>query len=58
MGRLIYAKAGELERPDGTTERILDWGHYVTRWEERGYEQFRSLESAYEYFGLEQEVEK
>jgi len=53
MGMLIYAKVGELEHPDGTTEQYLDWGHYVTNWEERGYEQFRSLESAYEYFGLE-----
>jgi hypothetical protein len=53
MGTLIYAKVGEMERPDGTTEQYLDWGHYVTDWEERGYEQFRSLESAYEYFGLE-----
>lgn len=52
MGTLIYAKPGEMERPDGTTERYLDWGHYVTNWEERGYEQFRSLESAYRYFGL------
>jgi hypothetical protein len=48
----IYAKVGEIELPDGTTERVLDWGHYVTNWEERGYEQFRSLESAYEYFNL------
>lgn len=53
MGQLIYAKVGEMENPDGTTEQYLDWGHYVTNWEERGYEQFRSLESAYEYFGLE-----
>lgn len=53
MGTLIYAKIGELEHPDGTTEQYLDWGHYVTNWEEREYEQFRSLESAYEYFGLE-----
>ncbi len=53
MGTLIYAKLGEMERPDGTTERYLDWGHYVTNWEERGYEQFRSLESAYRYFNLD-----
>lgn len=52
MGSLIYAKVGEMERPDGTTEQYLDWGHYVTNWEERGYEQFRSLASAYRYFGL------
>ena len=57
MGTLIYAKVGEMERPDGTTERVLDWGHYVTNWEERGYEQFRSLESAYRYFGMEMPAE-
>jgi hypothetical protein len=50
MGSLIYAKVGEMERPDGTTERVLDWGHYVTNPE--GYETFRSLASAYRYFGL------
>lgn len=50
FGQLIYAKVGEIEMPDGTTERVLDWGHYVT--DETGYETFRSLESAYEYFGL------
>ena len=48
FGQLIYAKVGEGR--DG--EPVLDWGHYVTNWEERGYEQFRSIESAYEYFGL------
>lgn len=53
MGTLIYAKVGEIELPDGTTEQVLDWGHYVSRWEERGYEQFRSLESAYRYFGID-----
>jgi hypothetical protein len=51
MGQLVYAKVGELESPDGTTKKYLDWGHYVTNPE--GYETFRSLESAYEYFGLE-----
>lgn len=51
FGKLIYAKEGEMERPDGTTERVLDWGHYVT--DETGYETFRSLKSAYEHFGLE-----
>ncbi len=56
MGTLIYAKVGELERPDGTTERVLDWGHYVTNPE--GYETFRSLESAYEYFNLEMPEEE
>lgn len=52
MGQLIYAKVGEMERPDGTTEKYLDWGHYVTDWEARGYETFRSLASAYRYFEL------
>lgn len=51
FGQLIYAKVGEIERPDGTTERVLDWGHYVT--DSTGYETFRSLESAYKYFNLE-----
>lgn len=55
MGSLIYAKVGEYELPDGTTERVLDWGHYVTNTE--GYETFRSLESAYKYFNLEQPTE-
>lgn len=52
FGQPIYAKVGEHELPDGTTEQFLDWGHYVTNWEERGYEQFRSIYAAYEYFGL------
>ena len=55
MGSLIYAKVGEQELPDGTTERVLDWGHYVT--DETGYETFRSLESAYKYFNLKQPTE-
>lgn len=55
MGSLIYAKVGEHELPDGTTEQYLDWGHYVTNTE--GYETFRSLESAYKYFNLEQPTE-
>ena len=50
FGQIIYAKVDEIEQPDGTTERMLDWGHYVT--DETGYETFRSLESAYAYFGL------
>jgi hypothetical protein len=50
MGSLIYAKVGEHELPDGTIEQYLDWGHYVT--DETGYETFRSLASAYLYFGL------
>lgn len=55
MGSLIYAKVGEHELPDGTTEQYLEWGHYVT--DETGYETFRSLESAYKYFNLEQPTE-
>lgn len=51
FGQLIYARVSETERPDGTTDRYLDWGHYVTHPEE--YETFRSLESAYRYFNLE-----
>ena len=46
----IYAKVSEYERPDGTVERVLDWGHYVT--DPSGYEEFISLEEAYEYFNL------
>lgn len=53
MGTLIYAKAAETKRPDGTTEKYLSWGHYVTDWEARGYEIFRNLTSAYKYFNLE-----
>lgn len=56
MGQLIYAKVSEHELPDGMTERVLDWGHYVTNPE--GYETFRSLESAYSYFELEMPEEE
>lgn len=49
----IYARVFEHERPDGTTERVLDWGHYVT--DPTGYEEFRSVEAAREYFGLPDE---
>lgn len=49
----IYARVSEMERPDGTTERVLDWGHYVT--DPTGYEEFRSVEAAREYFGLPDE---
>lgn len=55
MGQLIYAKVGEHKLSDGTIEQYLDWGHYVT--DETGYETFRSLESAYKYFNLEQPTE-
>ena len=46
----IYAKVAEYERPDGTTERVLDWGHYVT--DPTGYEEFSSVEEAREHYGL------
>ena len=48
----IYAKAATIERPDGITEQTLDWGHYVTNWEENGYTEFASLEEAYAHFNL------
>lgn len=50
FGQLIYARVEEKEMPDGTTVKYLGWGHYMT--DPAGYETFRSLESAYEYFGL------
>jgi hypothetical protein len=49
----IFARVGEIELPDGTVERVLDWGHYVT--DPSGYEEFRSVEAAREYFGLPDE---
>lgn len=45
----IYAKVSELENG----ERVLDWGHYVT--DPSGYEEFRSVEAAREYYGLPEE---
>jgi hypothetical protein len=53
---LIYARVSEYELPDGTTARTLDWGHYVT--DPTGYEEFRSVEAAREYFGLAEESEE
>lgn len=44
----IYARVSE---HDG--KRFLDWGHYVT--DTTGYEEFRSVEAAREYFGLPEE---
>lgn len=41
----IYAKV-----MDG----VLDWGHYVTNWEENGYLEFASVEEAREYFNIEE----
>jgi hypothetical protein len=45
----IYAKVSEMENG----EQFLDWGHYVT--DTSGYEEFRSVEAAREYFGLPDE---
>ncbi len=44
----IYARVSEM---DG--EQYLDWSHYVT--DSSGYEEFRSVEAAREYFGLPEE---
>jgi hypothetical protein len=49
----IYAKIDTMEYPDGTVEEYLDWGHYVSNWDEHGYQEFASLEEAYEHFNLE-----
>ena len=54
----VYAKLATSERPDGTVENFLDWGHYVTNWEENGYQEFASLEEAYEHFNLEMDTEE
>lgn len=51
----IYAKVGERKLPDGTVEQRLDWGHYVTNPED--YQEFSSLEEAYEHFGLSNDLE-
>ena len=53
MRTLIYANVGEMQLPDGTTEKFLDWGHYVTNPED--YQEFSSLEDAREYFGISEE---
>jgi hypothetical protein len=45
----IYAKVVEL---DG--QRSLDWGHYVTNWEDNGYMEFASVEEAEEHFNINQ----
>ena len=47
-----------MELPDGTSERILEWGHYVTNWEENGYLEFSSVEEVEEYFGIEKEIQQ
>lgn len=46
----IFARVGEVAMPNGTTERVLDWGHYVT--DPTGYMEFASVVEAREYFGL------
>lgn len=46
-GPLVYARVVE-----ENGERMLDWGHYVT--DPTGYEEFRSVEAAREYFGIEE----
>jgi len=51
----IYAKVDEVKLSDGTTERMLDWGAYVTNAEERGYMEFASVEEAREYFHLNEQ---
>lgn len=54
----VYAKLGEpTEHPDGTIRPVLDWGHYITNWEENGYQEFASIEEAYEHFNLEMPAE-
>ena len=49
----IYAKIGEIKLPNGEVQQFLDWGHYVT--DPTGYEEFRSVEAAREYYGLPDE---
>lgn len=49
----IYARVGEKPCEDGTTERFLVWGHYVT--DPTEYKEFSSVEEAREYFGLPEE---
>jgi hypothetical protein len=53
----IYAKLGTMERLDGSTVSVLDWGHYVTDWEANGYQEFASVEEAEEYFNINQAEE-
>ena len=53
---MIYAKIINTQSPEEYFKQKLDWGHYVTNWEENGYQEFSSLEEAYEYFGIEPEL--
>jgi hypothetical protein len=45
----VYAKLAE---PFENEPPALDWGHYVTNWEENGYMEFASIEEAREYFNI------
>ena len=53
---MIYAKVVDSQLPNGEPKQDLEWGHYVTNWEENGYQEFSSLDEAYEHFGIEPEV--
>ena len=54
MRQPVFARLGEpLE--DGTP--TLDWGHYVTNWEQNGYQEFSSVEEAEEHFNINQSEE-
>ena len=52
----IYAKLGVVELPNRTVEDYLDWGHYVSNWEENGYQEFASIEEAEEHFNIKKEI--
>ena len=52
----IYTKIDMMERPGGTIENFLDWGHYVTNWEKNGYQEFASIEEAEEHFNIKKEI--
>ena len=45
----VYAKLAETFENEPPA---LDWGHYVTNWEENGYMEFASIEEAREYFNI------
>lgn len=52
----VYAKVVEWQACDGRLRRELDWGQYVTNWEENGYQEFATVEEAREYFNMGEEV--
>lgn len=54
MRQPVYAKMVELLEDD---TQHLDWGHYVTDWEQNGYLEFSSLEEAKEHFNINQTEE-